>query len=150
MEQVDEDMLSWSPGEESNSLVVIVKHLHGNMLSRWTDFLTSDGEKEWRQRDEEFEPDQWNKETLSAKWNEGWKCLFSALENLSDDDLEKTVLIRNEPHKVVEAINRQLTHYSSHVGQIIYLSRMIAGNKWQSLSIQKGKSKEFNRKKFGN
>lgn len=146
--QIPDENLNWSPGEESNSISVIVKHLHGNMLSRWTDFLNSDGEKEWRQRDAEFESDGFSREVLNKKWKEGWQCLFDALESLEQDDLEKIIYIRNQGHSVIEAINRQLAHYACHVGQIIYLSRMIAGGRWESLSIPKGKSSDHNREKF--
>ncbi len=148
-EQIDEDeKFFWQYNEQSNSIAIIVKHLHGNMLSRWTDFLDSDGEKEWRERDAEFDNDIKSKEALLAKWDEGWSCLLNTLEALSEEDLDKIVYIRNMGHSVVEAINRQLAHYSSHVGQIMFLGKMITGNDWQSLSISKGNSKKYNQEKF--
>ncbi len=146
--QLKEEDLFWQYNEDSNSISIIVKHLWGNMLSRWTDFLTSDGEKKWRKRDEEFESDIKNKEELIEKWDEGWKCLFNVINTLSDSDLSKIIYIRNQGHTVVEAINRQLAHYAYHVGQIVYCGKMIQGDKWQSLSIPKGKSKDYNKEKF--
>ena len=129
---------------QSNSIANIVKHLHGNMLSRWTDFLTTDGEKPTRNRDGEFEkPPQTRAEILDL-WDAGWKCFFSALESLSDADLTKTVKIRGEEHSVMQAINRQVAHYSYHIGQIAYLARHFAGENWKSLTVPKNKSKEFN------
>lgn len=146
--QLKEEDLFWQYNDDSNSIFIMVKHLWGNMLSRWTDFLTSDGEKEWRKRDEEFEGDIQAKEELLKKWNEGWECLFNAINTLSESDLSKTIYIRNQGHTVVEAINRQLAHYAYHVGQIVYCGKMIQGDKWQSLSIPKGKSKDYNKEKF--
>ena len=145
--QVPDDKLSWQYNEDSNSIATIVKHLWGNMLSRWTNFLTSDGEKEWRDRDAEFENDIATRKEIMDKWNEGWNCMFAALNELTDDDLDKMIYIRNQGHTVMEAINRQLAHYSYHVGQIVFLSRMCTGN-WLSLSIPKGQSKAFNEEKF--
>ncbi len=139
--QLPEEKLFFQYNTESNSIAVIVKHLHGNMLSRWTDFLTSDGEKEWRQRDAEFENDPVTREELLRTWNEGWNCLFAALNALTNEDLTKTVYIRNEAHTAEDAIMRQLAHYPYHVGQIIYIGKMIAGESWTSLSIPKNKSK---------
>jgi len=146
--QIDDDKLFWQYNEESNSIAAIVKHLWGNMLSRWTDFLTSDGEKEWRNRDAEFENDVATKEELLNKWNEGWQCLFNALNPLKNEDLEKEVYIRNQGHTVMEAINRQLAHYCYHVGQIVFLGKMISGPHWTSLSIPKNSSKKYNEDKF--
>lgn len=146
--QIPDDKLNWQPDPESNSIAVMVKHLHGNMLSRWTDFLHSDGEKEWRYRDGEFEDDIRGRETLWARWNEGWDCLMNAIRGLNEADLDRTVYIRNMGHSVVEAIQRQLAHYAYHVGQIVYLGRQIAGEKWESLSIAKGGSKDYNQEKF--
>lgn len=140
------EQLQWTPNEDSNSIVIIVKHLHGNMLSRWTDFLNSDGEKEWRHRDREFEGDINGQQDLMALWEEGWKCLFDALDTLTDQDLERTVYIRNQAHTVMEAINRQLAHYPYHIGQIVYIGKLHCGDSWESLSIPKGKSDEFNKK----
>jgi hypothetical protein len=117
------------------------------MLSRWTDFLTSDGEKEWRDREAEFDNDIESRSGLMQKWNEGWKCLFDTLNSLSDNDLDKTIYIRNQGHSVMEAINRQLAHYPYHVGQIVYIAKM-STEKWNSLSIPRGDSKKFNEEKF--
>ncbi len=146
--QLPPEKLFWQYNGESNSIALIVKHLHGNMLSRWTDFLTSDGEKDWRRRDAEFENDPVSKEELLRLWNEGWACLFSALEGLKKEDLDKTVYIRNEAHTVENAILRQIAHYSYHVGQIVYIGKMIADADWKSLSIPKGQSRQFNAGKF--
>jgi Protein of unknown function (DUF1572) len=144
--QVPENMLNWQYNPETNSIAIIVKHLAGNMLSRFTDFLTSDGEKKWRNRDGEFEPETVDPEKIHELWNKGWDCLFQALRALSPGDLMKTVLIRNEEHTVMDAINRQLTHYAGHIGQIIFISKMIADSNWKSLTIPKKGSLEFNRK----
>lgn len=139
----DEDIL-FQPGEESNSIAVIIQHLYGNMLSRWTNFLSEDGEKNWRNRDDEFEVHNLSKQQVTDKWNEGWKVFLDTLESLTESDLLKTITIRNEPLNVVDAINRQLAHYSYHVGQIVYLGRWIKQADWKSLSIPKNKSQEFN------
>jgi uncharacterized protein DUF1572 len=146
--QLPQEKLFWQFNEESNSIAIIVKHLWGNMLSRFTDFMKSDGEKEWRNRDTEFENDIKTKEELIAKWNDGWQCFYTAFNSLTEDDLNKEVLIRNEPHKVIEAIDRHLAHCAYHIGQIVFIGKMIAGDNWKSLSIPKGKSKEFNEEKF--
>jgi len=148
MEQLPEERLFWQYSEESNSIATIVKHLSGNMLSRWTDLLTTDGEKEWRNRDAEFENDIRTRDELLVIWNDGWECLLNALKQLSADDLEKIIYIRNQGHTVMEAINRQLAHYPYHIGQIVYVAKMVSGNGWQSLSIPKGNSKSFNDEKF--
>ena len=145
----DESKLFWSPGEESNSIAVIVQHLYGNMKSRWTDFLSTDGEKEWRNRDREFELYCSNKEALMDLWDEGWATLFSALDSIDDSNKDQLVYIRNKGHKIDEAIQRQLAHYAYHVGQLVYLARMIQGEAWSSLSIAKGASKAFNKEAFG-
>lgn len=144
--QLSNNDFHFTPSDESNSIAIIIQHMHGNMLSRWTDFLTSDGEKEWRQRDAEFEEQNLNKEQLINRWEEGWKCFLNALQSLSESDLEKIIYIRNEPLSVVDAINRQLAHYPYHVGQIIYAARIIKNKDWQNLSIPKGKSDDFNNK----
>lgn len=149
MEQLTEEQLFWQPDAESNSIAVIAKHLWGNMLSRWTNFLTEDGEKPWRERDAEFEMDWKSREALMQKWEEGWQCMFNALDSLTGDDLEKIVSIRSEKHTVIEAINRQVAHYASHVGQIIYLGKMIKQADWKTLSIARGQSKQFNAKMMG-
>jgi hypothetical protein len=146
--QISEDQLFWQPNEESNSIAMIVKHLNGNMLSRWTDFLTSDGEKQWRKRDTEFDNDIKTKEELIFKWNQGWSCLFDTINQLTDNDLDKIIYIRNMGHSVSEAINRQLAHYPYHIGQIVYIGKLIQNEKWNSLSIPKGKSKDYNKDKF--
>ncbi len=148
MAQVSEEQLFWQYNENSNSIAIIIHHLWGNMLSRWTDFLTADGEKEWRDRDAEFENIAESKEELLAKWEAGWECLLSALRPLKASDLERIVYIRNQGHTVTEAITRQLAHYASHVGQIIYIAKMAAHQPWQTLSIAKGASKDFNEEKF--
>ncbi len=147
MKQISDDELLWQYND-SNSIAVIVKHMHGNMMSRWTNFLTSDGEKEWRERDKEFEADLRSRESVNSRWEEGWKCLFDALETLNKDNISSTIYIRNQGHTVVEAINRQLAHYAYHVGQIVFLGKMLKGEKWESLSIPKNASKAYNADKF--
>ena len=146
--QLEEKDLFWQYNEESNSIAVIVNHLWGNMKSRWTDFLTSDGEKEWRNRELEFESVIKTKDELLQRWNEGWECLFDALNSINENNFNTKIYIRNQEHSIIEAINRQLAHYSYHIGQIVYVGRMVKGSDWKSLSIPKGKSSEFNKKKF--
>jgi len=146
--QLPDDKLFWQYNQESNSIAINVKHLHGNMLSRWTDFLTTDGEKEWRNRDAEFENDLSTKEEVVKLWEEGWKCFLNTLKSLKEDDLEKIIYIRNQGHTVLEAINRQLAHYPYHVGQIVFIGKIILNEKWQSLSIPRGNSNAFNAEKF--
>ena len=146
--QLPDEKLFWQYNGNSNSIGTIVKHLWGNMRSRWTDFLTSDGEKEWRKRDAEFDNDIQSREELLQKWNEGWDCLFTALNSLGTQDLETIIYIRNQGHTVTEAINRQLAHYAYHVGQIVFLGKMLANNNWTSLSIPKGNSNQYNADKF--
>jgi len=148
IERLPGDRLFWQYNPESNSIAIIVKHLHGNMLSRWTHFLTADGEKEWRHRDAEFENDLKDKEEVILKWNEGWQCLFNALKTLTQEDFLKTIYIRNQGHTVVEAINRQLAHYPYHIGQMVFIGKMALDNKWQSLSIPRGNSESYNSEKF--
>ena len=148
IEQVTEEQLFWQFNAESNSIAIIVKHLWGNMLSRWTDFLTTDGEKETRNRDAEFENDITTKNELLQKWNEGWTCFLDALNSLTVDDLDKTIYIRNMGHTVAEAINRQLAHYPYHIGQIVFIGKMICNQNWTSLSIPKGSSVAYNTEKF--
>lgn len=154
MDQLEPAQLFYSANEDTNSIAVIVKHLHGNMLSRWTDFLTSDGEKEWRNRDAEFEDDlttlsvEEQKADLLKRWNEGWDCLFRALDELTPEHLAQIIYIRNEGHTVMEAINRQLAHYPYHVGQIVFYAKMLKKGEWTSLSIPKNKSKDYNSDKF--
>lgn len=143
--QVADEDLFVMLDEESNSIAIIMKHLAGNMQSRWRDFLTSDGEKPDRNRDSEFVlEDGETKNSVLERWEDGWRCLFEALAPLTPKDLSRTVLIRGEPHSVMEAMNRQLTHYAYHVGQIVFLAKHFAAGKWQSLSIPRGKSQEFN------
>jgi len=134
---------------ESNSVAIIVKHLAGNMRSRWTNFLTSDGEKPDRQRDSEFETPSKTRQEILTMWESGWKLLFDALSPLTDADLERTITIRSEPHSVMQAVNRQIAHYAYHVGQIVYLSRHFARDEWKSLSIPKKKSAEVNARMRG-
>lgn len=143
--QVSEAQLFREIGAESNSLAVIMKHMAGNMRSRWTDFLNSDGEKPDRKRDTEFELETLDtKAALLERWEDGWRRVLAAVEPLGGEDLLRTVMIRGEAHTVLQAIQRQLTHYAQHVGQIVFLAKHLAGDKWVSLSIPRGKSGEFN------
>jgi hypothetical protein len=145
----DEDLLV-ALDPESNSLAILIQHMAGNMRSRWTDFLTSDGEKPDRDRDQEFVvAEGTTRAVLQARWEEGWRCLFQTLTALSEEDLTLTVLIRAEPHSVIKAINRQLTHYGYHVGQIVFLAKHFASPHWRTLTVPRGKSREFNAEKFG-
>ncbi|WP_290791444.1 DUF1572 family protein [Flavihumibacter sp. UBA7668] len=145
--QLSEEELNLAPAPGSNSIAIIVRHMHGNLLSRFTNFLTEDGEKPWRQRDQEFSEDQpMRPSQLLQLWNEAWTCLFNTLDALQPDDLTKTVTIRTEPHSALDAINRQLAHHASHVGQIILIAKMYKQANWQSLSIPKGESRSFNEK----
>lgn len=146
--QLDEEHLFWRFNAESNSIAIIVNHLWGNMKSRWTDFLTSDGEKEWRNRDLEFESVIGTKAEMMAKWEAGWECLFTALHSVNAENFNTEIFIRNQAHTIVEAVNRQLVHYAYHIGQIAYIGRMVKGNTWNSLTIPKGKSSHFNKAKF--
>ena len=146
-EQIPTEKLFWQYNDDSNSIAIIVKHLWGNMLSRWTNFLTTDGEKDWRNRDGEFEVDINTKEELLHKWNEGWAVFLNTLKSLKEEDLEKIIYIRNQGHSVMEAINRQLAHYPYHIGQIVHIGKMSV-EKWNSLSIPKGNSQQFNTDKF--
>ncbi len=148
MEQVtDEQLLETTTFDgEMNSIAVLVKHMTGNIRSRWTDFLTSDGEKPNRNRDSEFVEPPSSREELMKIWEDGWKCLFHALEALSENDLEQRVTIRGEAHSVMQAINRQVAHYSYHIGQIVLLAKYFARDRWQSLSVPRNQSEEFNRK----
>lgn len=148
IDQISEKDLFISPNPESNSIAIIIHHMAGNMLSRWTDFLNSDGEKEWRNRDEEFEAWNESKENILKAWQEGWKCLFDAINPLTDNDLNKIVYIRNEGHTVQEALLRQIAHYAYHVGQIVFLAKALKGEGWHSLSIPRNASKDYNKEKF--
>jgi hypothetical protein len=143
--QLEENDFHYTPNDESNSISVIIRHLNGNMLSRWTNFLTEDGEKPDRNRDTEFTAPPLGKEALLALWEEGWTCLLTTLRSLKEEDLLKTITIRHEPLIVIDAINRQLAHYPHHVGQIVYIGKMIRNDKWQSLSIPRGASEDVNR-----
>jgi hypothetical protein len=146
MAQLPDRQLFMVIDAESNSIAIIVKHLAGNMRSRWTDFLTSDGEKPDRNRDTEFEEPPATREAMMAMWEEGWVCLFAALEPLTDADLGRTVMIRGEAHSVMQAINRQVAHYSYHCGQIVLLAKHLCHEKWTALTVPRGKSAEFNAK----
>lgn len=148
MEQLEPEQLFISVNEDTNSIAMIIQHMSGNMLSRWTDFLTSDGEKDWRNRDNEFEETITNKEELMNLWNKGWDCFFGALNSLQPEQLETVIYIRNEGHTVMEAINRQLAHYPYHIGQIVFYSKMLKQSEWNSLSIPKNKSNSYNSDKF--
>jgi hypothetical protein len=146
MAQLTNEQLSAALDSESNSIAVIVKHMAGNMRSRWTDFLTTDGEKPDRNRDSEFEDPPAGREALLKLWDQGWDCVFHALEPLTDVDLTRTITIRGEAHSVMQAINRQVAHYSLHCGQIIFLAKHLRGAGWKSLSVPKGASGQFNEK----
>ncbi len=146
MEQVTEGQLFTMLDPETNSIAVIVKHMAGNMRSRWTDFLTSDGEKPDRNRDSEFIDPPTTREGLMQLWEDGWRCVFDALEPLTDADLARTITIRGEPHSVMQAINRQVAHYAHHIGQIVLLAKHLASDHWQSLSIPRNHSADFNRR----
>ncbi|RKS02655.1 MULTISPECIES: DUF1572 family protein [unclassified Flavobacterium] len=150
MEQLEPEQLFISVNDDTNSIAIIVKHLSGNMLSRWTDFLTTDGEKEWRNRDAEFDSYflENDKAELMKLWNRGWDCLFNAINSLTAEQLETIIYIRNEGHTVVEAINRQLAHYPYHIGQIVFYAKMLKKEEWNSLSIPKNKSNSYNAEKF--
>ena len=141
----DEELVAVLDGE-MNSIAIIVKHMAGNMRSRWTDFLTSDGEKPDRNRDAEFVDPPLTRQALLALWEEGWQCIFRALEPLSDQDLERTVTIRGEAHSVMQTINRQVAHYSYHCGQIVMLAKHLQADNWKSLSVPRGQSAQFNKK----
>lgn len=146
--QVEPEQLFVALNENTNSIAVIVKHLSGNMLSRWTDILTTDGEKEWRNRDDEFEDTIKTKEELLAFWNKGWDCFLNTLDTLETNHLSQIIYIRNEGHTVIEAINRQLAHYPYHIGQIVFYAKLLKSGEWDSLSIPKNKSDSYNADKF--
>ena len=147
-EQLTSEQLFLALNDNTNSIAVIVKHLSGNMLSRWTDFLTTDGEKEWRNRDAEFEVAYSTREALITEWNKGWDCFLPVLDALEPTQLSQIIYIRNEGHTVVEAINRQLAHYSYHIGQIVFYGKLLKTEEWNSLSIPKNKSTDYNATKF--
>ena len=148
MAQLEPEQLFITLNDDTNSIAVIVKHLGGNMLSRWTDFLTSDGEKEWRNRDGEFVNTFETKTELMQFWDKGWTCLFEAINDLKPEQLSDIIYIRNEGHTVIEAINRQLAHYPYHIGQIVFYAKMLKTTEWESLSIPKNKSENYNADKF--
>lgn len=143
-EQLQEKDFFFKPSPDSNSIAIIIQHLYGNMLSRWVNFLTEDGEKEWRKRDAEFEEMRVSKQDLISFWNEGWNVLLTTLKSLTPDDLDKTIYIRTEPLIAYDAIIRQMAHYPYHVGQIVLLGKMIKDADFTSLSIPKGESQQFN------
>ena len=144
--QLDEKDFFYQPSSESNSIAIIIQHMYGNMMSRFTNFLTEDGEKPWRQRDEEFEPAKLNKEDLISSWNAGWERLFETLNSLKPEDLTKITPIRNEPLPAYDALLRALGHLAYHVGQIVYLGKEIKDAEWKTLTIPKKQSKQFNEK----
>lgn len=148
MDQLEEKQLFFTANEDTNSISVIIKHMAGNMLSRWTDFLTSDGEKEWRNRDSEFETGSETKEELLILWQKGWDCFFNAINALQPEQLSQIIYIRNEGQTAMDAINRQLAHYPYHIGQIVFYAKMLKTTEWNSLSIPKNKSNDYNADKF--
>lgn len=142
--QLEDKDFHFQPSSESNSIAVMIQHIVGNMLSRFTNFLTEDGEKEWRNRDDEFEVHKYSKQQLIELWNKGWKCFFDAVQSLNENDLVKTITIRGEELSVIDAIIRQLAHYPYHIGQIVYVGRLIRNESWKNLSIPKGASQAYN------
>lgn len=147
--QLEDEQLFQRSDPEANSIAIIVQHMWGNMRSRWTDFLTSDGEKEWRQRDAEFEEAIADRGTMMTSWEEGWQCVFAALDTVDASNFDSTVYIRAQAHTIMDAVNRQLCHYAYHVGQIVLLGRLLKGPAWNSLSIPRNTSIAFNKEKFG-
>ena len=141
--QLDDKDFFFKASHESNSIAVIVHHMAGNMLSRWTNFLTEDGEKPWRARDKEFEDVFETRQQVMDAWDKGWSCVLNTMENLTPDDVTKTILIRREPITVIDAVIRQIDHYGHHTGQIVFIGKMIKDSNWQTLSIPKGKSAEY-------
>lgn len=148
IDQLESHQIFFSANDDTNSIAVIIKHLAGNMHSRWTDFLTTDGEKEWRNRDSEFEEILTTKEEIMQVWDNGWACFFEALNSLQPNQLSDIIYIRNEGHTVVDALNRQLAHYPYHIGQIVFYAKMIKKSDWKSLSIPKNNSISYNNEKF--
>ena len=142
--QLSEEQIFWQYNEESNSIAIIINHVAGNMRSRWTNFLTEDGEKSWRNRDSEFENNFKTKEEFLEYWEKGWSCLFEALNQITDENINSTIYIRGEAHSVLDAVFRQLAHYPYHIGQIVYIAKMIKNQDWQTLSIARNKSADFN------
>lgn len=147
-DQLSEEQFFWQFNEESNSIAIIVKHLAGNMRSRFTDFLTTDGEKPWRNRDAEFVGEYPNATSVLEDWQSGWKVVLETIESLTDNDLDRIIYIRNEGHTVLEAFNRQLAHYPYHIGQIVFIAKMLKNTDWKSLSIPRNKSQQYNTGKF--
>lgn len=148
-EQLSVQDIHWASDDDQNSIAIIVNHLTGNMLSRWTNIFEEDGEKDWRDRDQEFEAVLKTKADMLAYWERGWDCLFGTLESLSGADMQRIIYIRNQGHTVWEAIARQLCHYSYHIGQIVLLGKMIRKDEWTTLSIAKNASKSYNAERFG-
>ncbi|WP_456315259.1 DUF1572 family protein [Pseudomonas shirazensis] len=148
IDQLEPQQLFISVNEDTNSIATIIKHISGNMLSRWTDFLTSDGEKDWRNRDAEFENDLQSKEEVLDVWNKGWNVFLDTLNSLKQEQLSDIIYIRNEGHTVIEAINRQLAHYPYHIGQIVFYAKQLKNSSWDSLSIPRNKSGNYNAEKF--
>ena len=148
IEQLEDNQLFYSANEDTNSISTIINHMSGNMISRWTDFLTMDGEKEWRNRDAEFVESTTTREALLQTWNAGWNCFFNAINDLKQEDLDKIIYIRNEGQTALDAINRQLAHYPYHIGQIVFYAKMLKNDEWTSLSIPKNKSISYNADKF--
>ena len=147
-DQLPDEALHWQYNTESNSIATIVKHLSGNMQSRWTDIFNTDGEKEWRNRESEFDNDILSRNEMLEYWNKGWTPFFETLNSLHADDLDKIIYIRNQGHTVSDAITRQLAHYPYHIGQIVYIGKLIANTNWKSLSIARGASDQYNTLKF--
>ncbi len=148
IEQLDAEQLFITVNDDTNSIAVIIKHISGNMISRWTNFFTTDGEKDWRNRDGEFEQNFSTKEEVMAFWQKGWDCFLQTLNTIEPQQLSTIIYIRNEGHTVLEAINRQLAHYPYHIGQIIFYAKMLKNTEWNSLSIPKNKSTSYNQDKF--
>lgn len=144
LERLSQEQIFWEYNEESNSVAVLVKHIAGNALSRFTNFLTEDGEKSWRHRDAEFINDFTTKQDVIECWQKGWDCLYTALQSLQEDDWAKSIYIRGEKHTVLDAFLRQLAHYSYHIGQMIYLGKMQKNTEWKSLSIPRNQSQQYN------
>ncbi|MEX0275595.1 MAG: DUF1572 family protein [Flavobacteriaceae bacterium] len=147
--QLSEPELYWQPHGDGNSVALIVKHMVGNMKSRWTNFLTEDGEKPWRHRETEFEQPPKTKKDIISLWREGWDCLFVAIDQVGEHNQDSVIKIRGEDHTLFQAFNRQLAHYAYHVGQIVLIGKMCKGDDWTSLSIPKGDSETFNQGMFG-
>ncbi|MCG7345955.1 DUF1572 domain-containing protein [Sporosarcina sp. ACRSL] len=141
--QLNEEDFYWTMNNASNSIAILIQHVSGNMISRWTDFMTTDGEKPDRNRDEEFESKRMSKEQLMDCWERGWRIFLDTLDNLSESDLEKTIYIRGEAHSVIDAIERQMAHYAAHIGQIMFIGKQIKGEQWENLSIPKGGSDAY-------